>query len=272
VTTAHVQAASRQRLRSIGDVLAELRPEFPELTSSKLRFLESEGLVAPARLPNGYRKYTERHVQRLRLVLTLQRDQYLPLRVIKEKLAAFDAGEDVLRGSSQPAAIDLREDRGAAGRPAEQDPPSQEAQGDLRHRIAELAGLTFEPVDEHRTYGREELLASCGLSRSSLSEIEDARLISPLPSGRYDEDALIVASVAAQLIARGLEVRHIKPTRHTVERELGTIDSMVAIARKRRNSGDAADQQGLVDASQEIAGGFLALHAALLRSALRSSL
>jgi DNA-binding transcriptional MerR regulator len=227
--------------------------------------------VAPARLPNGYRKYTERHVQRLRLVLTLQRDQYLPLRVIKEKLAAFDAGEDVLEGSPQAGAIDLREDRSTPGA-AEQDAAQPEAPGDLRHRIAELAGLTFEQVDEPRSYGREELLASCGLTRSSLSEIEDARLISPLPSGRYDEDALIVASVAAQLIARGLEVRHIKPTRHTVERELGTIDSMVAIARKRRNSGDAADQQGLVEASQEIAGGFLALHAALLRSALRSSL
>ena len=84
------------RLRSIGEVIAELRPEFGDLTSSKLRFLESEGLVAPARLPNGYRKYTDAHVQRLRIVLTLQRDQYLPLRVIKEKLARHDAGEDVL--------------------------------------------------------------------------------------------------------------------------------------------------------------------------------
>ncbi len=93
MSAVRAEATAPTRLYSIGEVIAELRPEFPDVAPSKLRFLESEGLVAPARLPNGYRKYTATHVQRLRVVLTLQRDQYLPLRVIKDKLAELDAGE-----------------------------------------------------------------------------------------------------------------------------------------------------------------------------------
>ena len=252
------------RLRSIGEVLAELKPEFHDLTASKIRFLDSEGLVTPARLPNGYRKYTDAHVHRLRVVLTLQRDQYLPLRVIKDKLALYDAGEDVL--AEQPAAqetVDVRDDR------------ASEDSGDpqpLRHRIAELAAATFAPADQGETYGREELLVKSGLSREMLGEIEDARLLAPLPSGRYDEDSLIIATVAARLAERGVQARHIRPTRHTVDRELGHIETMLAAQRKRRLSGDGSDQANLNDSQREIAGGFLALHAALLRIALRSSL
>lgn len=255
------------RLRSIGEVLTSLRPEFPELTSSKLRFLEAEGLVTPARLPNGYRKYTDVHVQRLRIVLTLQRDQYLPLRVIKEKMAAYDAGEDIFGEQAAEATVDVRDARELAA----QDAPAP-AEQDLRQRIVAMASLTFEPSDDEASFGREELLAQAGLSRAALAEIEEARLIAAQPSGRFDEDALIIASVVARLLERGLEVRHIKPTRHTVERELGNIDVLVATQRKRRMSGDAGNQQGLVESQREIAGGFLALHAALLRSALRSSL
>lgn len=256
------------RLRSIGEVLAELRPDFPDLTSSKLRFLEAEGLVTPARLPNGYRKYTEVHVQRLRIVLGLQRDQYLPLRVIKEKMAAYDAGEDIFGEREADHTVDVRDDREGA---AEQELLAPQEQ-DLRQRIVTMAALTFEPSDDEASFGREELLAQSGLSRAALGEIEEARLIAAQPSGRYDEDALIIASVIARLLERGLEVRHVKPTRHTVERELGNIDVLVATQRKRRLSGDLGNGQGLVDSQREIAGGFLALHAALLRSALRSSL
>jgi DNA-binding transcriptional MerR regulator len=77
------------RLMSIGEVLAQLRADFPDVTISKLRFLESEGLVEPRRTPAGYRKYTWTDVARLRYVLTAQRDQYLPLRVIREHLATM---------------------------------------------------------------------------------------------------------------------------------------------------------------------------------------
>jgi DNA-binding transcriptional MerR regulator len=256
------------RLRSIGEVIAELRPEFGDLTPSKLRFLESEGLVAPARLPNGYRKYTDAHIHRLRVVLTLQRDQYLPLRVIKEKLVRHDAGEDVLGEAPAPTTVDVRDARASAPElHSAADEPSQAA-----NRIAELAAAAFERTPQQETFGREELLARSGLSRAALADIEEARLIVPSASGRYDEDALIVATVAARLAERGVEVRHIKPTRHTVDRELGHLETLLAIKRKRMLSGDSADQQNLAEAQREIAGGFLALHAAMLRSALRSSL
>ncbi|WP_199562449.1 MerR family transcriptional regulator, partial [Micromonospora deserti] len=76
---------------SIGEVLAQLRVDFPDTTISKLRFLEAEGLVEPQRTASGYRKYSWDDVARLRFVLTAQRDQYLPLRVIREQLAEWDA-------------------------------------------------------------------------------------------------------------------------------------------------------------------------------------
>ena len=77
---------------SIGEVLGKLRSEFPDITISKIRFLESEGLIEPQRTPSGYRKFTGGDLERLRYVLEAQRDQYLPLRVIKENLDALDRG------------------------------------------------------------------------------------------------------------------------------------------------------------------------------------
>lgn len=92
-------AAARERsssagLLSIGQVLARLSPEFPTLTSSKLRFLEVQGIVTPVRTESGYRKFSQNDLERLRLALTLQRDHYLPLVVIREYLEDIDAGRD----------------------------------------------------------------------------------------------------------------------------------------------------------------------------------
>ncbi|GAA2608818.1 MerR family transcriptional regulator [Dactylosporangium fulvum] len=91
-----------ERLMSIGEVLAQLRGDFPDITISKLRFLEAEGLVEPRRTPAGYRKYTWTDISRLRYVLTAQRDQYLPLRVIREHLATMR--EPLTEVAPQPAA------------------------------------------------------------------------------------------------------------------------------------------------------------------------
>lgn len=77
---------------SIGEVLGGLKPDFPEITISKIRFLETEGLIDPERTPSGYRKFYEKDMDRLRFILSLQRDSYLPLKVIRERLAAYDAG------------------------------------------------------------------------------------------------------------------------------------------------------------------------------------
>jgi len=101
---------------SIGEVLSRLRPEFPDITISKLRFLEAEGLVEPLRAPSGYRKYTEAHVERLRFILAAQRDRYLPLRVIREQVAALDRGDRVVGlGELRPDFVESRLSRAQLG-------------------------------------------------------------------------------------------------------------------------------------------------------------
>src|SRR5262245_11597696 len=82
-----------RRMMSIGTVLNTLRNDFPEVTISKIRFLETEGLVEPQRTPSGYRKFSPADVERLAYVLRMQRDHYLPLKVIREQLDALDRGE-----------------------------------------------------------------------------------------------------------------------------------------------------------------------------------
>jgi DNA-binding transcriptional MerR regulator len=263
MTTASAHArTSNGRLRSIGEVLAELRGDFADLSSSKLRFLESEGLIAPTRLPNGYRKYTERDIDRIRVVLTLQRDRYLPLKVIREKLALYDEGHDVL--APAPAPVDVREEEidltGAAPAPTPVD---------FRHRLARLAEETFAAPAEGATYGREDLLVRSGLAREALAEIEAARLIAPAPSGRYDEDALTVATIVARLTERGMEPRHIKATRHSADREITNVEMLLAAQRRRRLSGQS-DGASLAEAQRELLAGLLALHATLLRIGLRN--
>ena len=92
-------------LLSIGQVLARLSPEFPHLTSSKLRFLEVQGIVTPVRTESGYRKFSQADVERLRLALTLQRDHYLPLVVIREYLEDVDAGRNPNPPTAAPPTI-----------------------------------------------------------------------------------------------------------------------------------------------------------------------
>ena len=90
MTASASAAASRSRTMSIGQVLSSLRDDFPDVTISKIRFLETEGLVEPERAPSGYRRFTHDDVERLRYVLAAQRDHYLPLKVIREHLDAID--------------------------------------------------------------------------------------------------------------------------------------------------------------------------------------
>jgi DNA-binding transcriptional MerR regulator len=178
-----------QALMSIGEVLAHLRSDFPDVTISKLRFLEAEGLVEPRRTQSGYRKYTWTDVNRLRFVLAAQRDQYLPLRVIREQLAAVDEGERV----DVPA---LRE----VGGPA---PP-------VPARLS-----------------RAELLERSGLTEPALASLEQYGLVTGRGAG-YDADALTVAVLAAQLAEYGLEPRHLRPYRAAADREVGMFSQLVA--------------------------------------------
>jgi DNA-binding transcriptional MerR regulator len=190
---------SRQSLLSIGEVLSRLRPEFPDVTISKLRFLEAEGLVEPHRAPSGYRKYSEAHVERLRFVLAAQRDRYLPLRVIREQIEAMDRGDRVV--GLPPA------------------PPAPRAElGDAR-------------------LSRAQLVERSGLDEAGLVDLEQYGLLVPGPSGHYGSEALTVARIAAQLAQYGLEGRHLRPYRATADREVGLLAQLVTPMAKQPSLG-----------------------------------
>ncbi len=216
----------------IGEVLAKLRADFPDVSVSKIRFLESEGLIAPARSPSGYRKFAVADVERLRYILTAQRDHYLPLRVIRERLV--------------PAAPDGHADRaGPAGTAAALPGP---------------AGRGDEPT----MLSRRELLDAAGISDEQLAELEDFGLLRR--RGRqFGPDALEVARTVAGLAAYGVEARHLRAVRAAAEREMSLIEQVIAPTLQQRN---AAARQEAGAAARQIAALSLRLHRALIEIAL----
>ena len=195
----------------ISEVLAQLRPEFPEVSVSKIRFLETEGLLTPARSPSGYRRFVAADVDRLRYILTAQRDQYLPLRVIKERLGRLEAAEDGRAAGSVPAGA-------PAGRPGPgaQPGPAGPADG--------------QPLT------RRELVEAAGLTEALLTELETFGLLRR--DGRhYGPEALSVARAAVALTAYGVEARHLRAVRAAAERETTMIESLVAPIMRQRASG-----------------------------------
>ncbi|MGH3784381.1 MAG: transcriptional regulator FtsR, partial [Pseudonocardiaceae bacterium] len=173
---------------SIGSVLAQLRTDFPDVTISKIRFLESEGLVQPERSAAGYRQFSPADVQRLRYVLSAQRDHYLPLRVIKEHLDALDrGGPDGL--PERRSDVSWPRSLGSARPDAATTPGRAEDLG------------TFDTT----RMTQEELLAAAGIRRAALTELEQFGLVRPGPAGFYDTDAVLVARTARAMTDFGLE-------------------------------------------------------------------
>ena len=170
---------------SIGEVLRRLREEFPDVSISKIRFLEAEGLVEPERTASGYRKFSNTDLERLRYVLGAQRDRYLPLRVIREHLDAMSRGLE---------------------------PPTSAGEAP-RAPVPTLVGPDAEataPLPSLRL-SREELLANSGLSESQLAELDAFGLVRAQPgSGQYDAAGLAIATVAAAMAGHGLEPRHLR--------------------------------------------------------------
>lgn len=232
---------------SIGEVLARLRAEFPDTTISKLRFLEAEGLVEPRRTPAGYRKYSPEDVARLRYVLTAQRDHYLPLRVIREHLAAADRGE-------------------AADLPGHARPRPVLATVQVDHE-ANLAGHAPEETGPWLT--RSELLSQAGLDDGSLRELERHGLVTPGNGDRYDADALEVAAAAARLAEFGVQPRHLRGYRAAADREIGLFGQLVSPLVRR--PGPAARARA-AETVRELAALTERIHAALVRAGLRETL
>src|SRR5574340_609150 len=170
---------------SIGTVLDRLRPDFPDVTISKIRFLESEGLVSPQRTPSGYRRFSIADCERLRYVLTAQRDQYLPLKVIKEQLEAIDSGVATV-GQALP-----HRPRKLGVAPGEVSP--EDFRSDTEVRI-----------------GRDDLCRRAGIDETFLAELLRSGLVVPGAAGFFDEDAVTLARTAKSMSGFGLEVRHLR--------------------------------------------------------------
>ncbi|MFJ4695878.1 MerR family transcriptional regulator [Streptomyces sp. NPDC088766] len=219
---------------SIGTVLNVLRDEFPEVTISKIRFLESEGLVEPQRTPAGYRKFSREDVERLGHVLRMQRDHYLPLKVIREHLDAMERGE----AAPLPTVGRQRDGEAVPERP----------DASTAARI-----------------GRSELLAAAGIDERELQEWEAYGLVAPLEDGVYDAEVVTVAALVSELGRFGIEPRHLRVMKAAADREAGLVDQVVAPLRRHRNPQTRAHAEAR---TKELAGLTVRLHAALVQTAL----
>ncbi|HEY8217800.1 MAG TPA: MerR family transcriptional regulator [Acidimicrobiia bacterium] len=249
---------------SIGEVLEELRGEFPDVTISKIRFLESQGLIDPERTPSGYRKFSDGDLDRLRWILLQQRDHFLPLRVIKDRLDEF--GTTGLPPREAPQ-------RPRPPRPRAEPLPFEEV---ITHTDDEQEELdTFEP-DEDGFEGeltRAELLEASGLTDAQLDELEDHGLLAAVVGAGeralYGEDALDIASLAAGFHARGIEARHLKMYKHFTEREAALFAQVLLPYQRQRNP---AARARLVEELEELTRLGRKLRTAMLRHALRAEL
>ncbi len=229
---------------SIGEVLAQLRPDFADITISKIRFLEAEGLVEPERTASGYRKFSREDLSRLRYVLTAQRDHYLPLRVIKEHLEAIDRGLE---------------------------PPALGAGGPKVPRALVMAeGMpgpdAFLPDVAEVRLSRRELLSEAGLAPEQLDQLEQYGLLGPRAGGsHYDGDALVVARTVAEMARFGIEARHLRPFRAAAEREIGLVEQVVTPLVRQRNPEAKARAE---EVARELAALSVKLHATLVRAGL----
>jgi DNA-binding transcriptional MerR regulator len=195
------RAPGGSSLLSIGQVLARLSPEFPDLSPSKLRFLEERNLVTPSRTESGYRKFSATDLERLRLVLSMQRDYYLPLKVIRSYLDDLDAGrEPVLPGGATVTA------------------PSM------------LSG--------DRRLSRAELIKESGANAMLLNDAITASLV--VAGDHFGDDALAVLRALVELQRSGIEPRHLRGFRAAAERELGLIESALIPVTRRKDASSRA--------------------------------
>ena len=229
----------------IGAVIEQLAEDFPEVTISKVRFLESEGLVSPARTASGYRKFSPDDIERLRFVLTAQRDRYWPLKVIRERLDAADRG------------LTFSED----GVPTPQGEEEATVDGD-RLDLDAVTGrpLRLTPI---------ELQQAADIDTATFRELVSYGLL-PKHQEHFDEGDLGVARAAGALVGAGIDVRHLRPFKSAAERELGLADHVLGQqALRGREAGD----EGLDDATvaRRVIEDCLELHVALLRRGLHAA-
>ncbi|KRE41489.1 transcriptional regulator FtsR [Knoellia sp. Soil729] len=223
-----------ERPLTIGKVLDALREEFPEVSISKIRFLEVEGLVEPSRTPAGYRTYSASDVDRLRYVLRAQRDRFWPLKVIRDALDALDRGlEPALDADARPR------------------PPGPEVDPDVPDEASLVAGREVRLT-------RDELSSSTGLDLATITSLEGFGVLRSDPDGHFTGADLQAAHAAAGLAAYGIEARHLRPFRTAADREVGLVEQAMST---RRPAGRAKDEAAVARLC-------LQLHAALVKGGL----
>ena len=230
--------SKRSDLLTIGEVLNQVRSEFDDISISKIRFLESEGLIVPSRTKSGYRKFSSADVDKLRYILRMQRDHYLPLKVIKEHIEAIDRG-------LKPEIDDIEKPK-------------------VPSALVDLNQLGIKKSNIRVT--REELIANTSITDQDLKESEDYGLIKVLADKRhYDDIAVKTARVIAALSGFGLDPRHLKFLKSGSDRESSLI-KQVASPMSRSKRPDAGEQA--LEMMREISNLTNQLHFILVSSTL----
>ncbi len=286
---------------SIGEVLGLLLEEFPDITISKIRFLESQGLIVPERTASGYRKFYDDDVERLRYILTEQKDKFLPLRVIKDRLDTPPTGTE--RPEPQ-----RREARGlknvvSASDVAEREEEAEKSEVETTEtgipvtkthpasRVTKAVAATNErqaqsatrrpalpdpsdAVGRPATYSRAELLELSRLDEATLKDLEAFHLVTARQvgaQGLFDEHDLAIAEVARGFADAGFDVRHLKSWKISAEREAGLFEQRVLPVLRRRSPESRQESNELLDDLSDLGGRLRAILVARAVSPLRDS-
>lgn len=261
--------------RSIGEVLAMLVEEFPDVTISKIRFLESQGLIAPERTAAGYRKFTDAEIERLRFVLREQRENFLPLRVIRDRLENDDS-ESVLRPDdtsdpSMPRGLRVPSRSHPAARAADIDTTGSFVRPVPRHSAANGASTPSDPGSTSamsttnpmaRRLTRDDVTAQLGIDASTLAAIESSGIVKTMTMGDlvlFHPRDLDVLRAAVELLALGIEARHLKGWRLAAERELDVFEQLLTpkLRRQAKQSAPTPIIDSLVDVGGRLRMGIL---------------
>jgi DNA-binding transcriptional MerR regulator len=301
---------------SIGEVLTLLQDDFPDVTISKIRFLESQGLLDPERTPSGYRKFYDGDIDRLRWILRQQRENFLPLKVIKDRLASGEvdfsaelvgagaADADGVGSAPDAAAVAATSEPApaaapevpepAAGEPAPAPAPAarpaarastapdpallQEAPSPRSSRDGGGAVVAprrrnpaplLEPGPSSMSMTLDELTAATGLSARDIGDLERFGMISSRSLGTttyYDDDAVLVAQIAASFRSHGVEARHLRMYKVAAEREAGVFEQLLTPLARKRSPTARRQSAELVNELAALGDG---LRAAMLRQLLR---
>ena len=289
---------------SIGEVLQLLHDEFPDVTISKIRFLESQGLIDPERTPSGYRKFYDPDIDRLKFILREQKDSYLPLKVIKGRLDAGEGTGPVLRplppaegtdgegitGGEHPAPTEPAASAAATDAPWSDAPPDASEPiapaadgaapgerppgpgpgGATGSGPAARAGGDEAELMPSSSLTFDELVTASGLTPAQLREVERYGLVVGRPVGRttyYDDESLVIARLVAGFLRYGIEPRHVRMYRTAAEREAGVFEQVILPLVKQRNPQARAQALASLSELTQLGTG---MRDAMMRQALRA--